>query len=668
MEYPMLTLNSGNWPGHQYVIAHEVGHNWFFGMVGNNETYRASLDEGFTQWLTALSLKKLSNQDFYNNNVDKNVVFNSYMYHAAGDNNATLNVHSDYYNSAERHGGGYGQVYFKTATMLYNLQYVLGDDLFKTAIQNYFEQWKYRHPYWEDFRNSVIHYTKTDLNWFFDEWIETTKVIDYKVGKVKYEGDKSIVTLKRKGRMQMPLDIEVTYKDGGKELFYIPNTYFIKKDIGSIKPTWIGWDLLNQDYKLEIRDSRKVKNIIIDPSGRLADINRLNNSKQMPQSLSFSKFRQPVENYSKYSWTWQPNIWYNAIDGIKIGLDFNGTYYANKHVFKSTVWLNTGIGSRNNFSPSLPISFKANYENNVGNNLSWSIQSRLLDGLSWQQIGIKKETDKLSCHIFIKSLLRKSDNDINYLIYSNLWLKNSFNNTLNITVNRPINVQNGNAILSINTRGSYLLSDYNYASLNAIFLRNFNWKNINFRTRFFGQTGTGNFAPESKLMVAGANNEEMMENAFMRSVGFTPTTWEGYSNTFNHLHYGGGLNLRGYSGYAVTNGNEQNPYTIYSGTTGFSTNIEIDFTNRIRVKKKSNNLKLNTYLFGDAGWLRNGNLTTGFRADAGIGLASTLLFKKYNNVLPLVLRADFPLFVNRIPASEQDYFAFRYVLGISRAF
>ena len=53
MEYPMLTLDGGNWPGHQYVIAHEVGHNWFFGMVGNNETYRACLDEGFTQFLTA---------------------------------------------------------------------------------------------------------------------------------------------------------------------------------------------------------------------------------------------------------------------------------------------------------------------------------------------------------------------------------------------------------------------------------------------------------------------------------------------------------------------------------------------------------------------------------------------------------------------------------------
>ena len=63
----------------------------------------------------------------------------------------------------------------KTAAMLYNLQYVLGDELFLNAMKNYFETWKIAHPYNEDFRNSIIQYTKVDLNWFFDQWLESTK-------------------------------------------------------------------------------------------------------------------------------------------------------------------------------------------------------------------------------------------------------------------------------------------------------------------------------------------------------------------------------------------------------------------------------------------------------------------------------------------------------------
>jgi aminopeptidase N len=69
------------------------------------------------------------------------------------------------------HGGGYGHVYYRTATMLDNLQYVLGDEMFLGAMQHYFNQWKIAHPYYEDFRASIIQYTKSDLNWFFDQWI-----------------------------------------------------------------------------------------------------------------------------------------------------------------------------------------------------------------------------------------------------------------------------------------------------------------------------------------------------------------------------------------------------------------------------------------------------------------------------------------------------------------
>src|SRR5690606_23935880 len=162
----------------------EVGHNWFFGMVGSNETYRAALDEGFTQFLTAWALEKIDGPEIVKNKpssryVEKftkpeyardSRVFMGYLYDAVKFDETTLNTHSDDFGGALRHGGGYRNVYYKTATMLYNLQYVLGDSLFQDAMKNYFNTWKIAHPYWEDFKNSVIQFTGVDLNWFFDQW------------------------------------------------------------------------------------------------------------------------------------------------------------------------------------------------------------------------------------------------------------------------------------------------------------------------------------------------------------------------------------------------------------------------------------------------------------------------------------------------------------------
>ena len=59
MEYPMITLDSGQDPTYRGLLAHEIAHMWFYGQVGSNETYRASLDEGFTQFLTAWGLNKI---------------------------------------------------------------------------------------------------------------------------------------------------------------------------------------------------------------------------------------------------------------------------------------------------------------------------------------------------------------------------------------------------------------------------------------------------------------------------------------------------------------------------------------------------------------------------------------------------------------------------------
>mgnify|MGYP001487766993 CR=1 FL=1 len=99
----------------------------------------------------------------------------AYIRDATKFNDPQLNTHSDDFSSALGHGGGYRHVYYKTAAMLYNLEYVLGEELFLKAMQHYFHKWKMAHPYFDDFREAIVEYTKVDLNWFFDQWMETTK-------------------------------------------------------------------------------------------------------------------------------------------------------------------------------------------------------------------------------------------------------------------------------------------------------------------------------------------------------------------------------------------------------------------------------------------------------------------------------------------------------------
>ena len=121
----------------------------------------------------------------------------------------------------------------KQQFLLYNLQYVLGDETFLKAMKNYFETWKIAHPYTEDFRNSIIQFTRVDLNWFFDQWLETEKRIDYGVTHKN-----NTVTFTRYGRMQMPIDFTVTANDGKTYDYHIPNHWFIKKTNSIILEKW----------------------------------------------------------------------------------------------------------------------------------------------------------------------------------------------------------------------------------------------------------------------------------------------------------------------------------------------------------------------------------------------------------------------------------------------
>ena len=57
------------------------------------------------------------------------------------------------------------------------------------------------------------------------------------------------------------------------------------------------------------------------------------------------------------------------------------------------------------------------------------------------------------------------------------------------------------------------------------------------------------------------------------------------------------------------------------------------------------------------------------KMDAGIGTILKIKgFRPLNTVKPINVRIDFPLFLNKIPNIEEDYFKFRWVIGLNRSF
>jgi aminopeptidase N len=690
MEYPMLTLDGGLSPGYYGLFAHEVGHNWFFGMVGNNETYRASLDEGFTQFLTNWAMtdifgevKPTTKNPFPTPRMDQTVYW-GYLRDAMKWEDMPLNTHSDDFNSGLHHGGGYAHVYYKTATMLYNLQYVLGDELFKGAMQHYFDQWKMAHPYFEDFRNSITQYTQTDLNWFFDQWMETTKRIDYKVGRVKkVNGDSLEITFKRKGEMQMPIDFTVISKDGKRADYVIPNTWFVKETQATILPKWTGWGKLNPKYTATVKSPGKFANVMIDTSYRLADAYQVDNDWRQKPIQYLDKGKSLPTNRRKATLGYRPDIWYNSVDGVKAGIHYEGNYANTTDFISSTLWYNTELANDYRGSHDELLSLTMQTRKLLARKTYALVDLRFLDGLFYFKFGFEFAYKRSTIEIYFKSLERIQNTSLDYLLFPTEWNADKANNSINLVQRLPYQYRFGNGEIKHGLRASFL-SDYDYSSYFIQVINEHRLGKFDLRTRLFGQVMQGsNIAPESRLFVAGANPEELMDNKFLRSRGFVPTDWLGYGNTVNHFQQGGGLNIRGYAGYLMPREVNGQQAFLYRGLSGTSVNAELDFDRLVNWKpgKMAKYFKLDMYLFGDAGILYNtflageiGNTSnaytnTGLLACAGAGTAFTI--KKWGNMdkaKPLTIRFDMPFVLSNTPFVEDQFVKFRFVMGISRSF
>lgn len=703
MEYPMLTLDSDEEPGYRSLFMHEIGHNWFFGMVGNNETYRAMLDEGFTQFIETVGMGRVG-EDTLVETQSRNayvrlhtdpvlacdrLTYNSYMHAAVRNELPPINTHSDEFSKLPT---GYRMVYYKTSTMLFNLRYVLGDSLFDAALRHYFAQWKFKHPYIEDFRQSFISFTHVDLNWFFDQWIDTGKRLDYAVKGVKHRNADAgqRIHFRRKGDMQMPIDFTVTANDGKSYPFHIPNNWFVKSTAATVLPRWIGFDELKRDYYADVNIPSGIADVRIDTSYRLGDANMLNNSLRFPFTSRFDSHIANRPDWRNYEGFVRPDLWYNGFDGVKAGVHFNGNYLRYKHQVWFTAWLNTGLGQHLpgdavNTAYN-PISFNFRYENGIGNLLNGSsvfVAARLLDGLEQYEGGFNWNIPFTSTSLYsnVKFMLRRDSTDLIYLPYPDRWEVHALNSTWNTGMEHRYDWRKGHGSLGLEVRTAGIGAQSPFAQVAATAKNSTRIGKLGLRTRLFAQYGSGTTPRESQLYLASASPEDMMDNKYVRSIGIVPYDWLGYGAGVNHFQQGGGLGLRGYAGYlAPEDIGDGNTVLTYAGNTGAALNAELDLDGLVRFRpgKLADYLHLDVYLFGDVG-------TMGYRtttdlgtpeiklalphSDAGAGAALTIKrFGPLDNIKPLTIRFDMPLVLSAIPAGESEHLVFRWVVGIGRSF
>lgn len=177
MEYPNLVLISDSlekYEDYTNTIIHEIGHQWFYGMVGNNEYNYGWLDEGLTEYITNC---------FYKQNPQYNVVYDEVISNAESAYGLFVQIYTSVYGdvdtSMNRRLNEYTtepeyvyMAYVKGMLLFDNLQTILGEKTFNKALQTYFREYKGKNATPNDIIRVFEKCSHKNLKSFFSSWID----------------------------------------------------------------------------------------------------------------------------------------------------------------------------------------------------------------------------------------------------------------------------------------------------------------------------------------------------------------------------------------------------------------------------------------------------------------------------------------------------------------
>lgn len=236
MEYPMIA-NVETTSEIDYlkaVIIHEVGHNWFQGVLANNERLNPWLDEGINSYYE----KRASEATNTRNEGFLETISSKKIGHFLGLNELPKNPLARYGILMQQRLGrfqperlaseklslfNYGLGVYEGITMDFNvLEKYIGKEKLNAIIKAYFEEFKFRHVSENDFIHFFQNASGDDLSWFFDGLLNSEKRLDLSIKKVVKKEGNFEVHLKNKGDISVPFSISLKKSNEIKNTIWFP--------------------------------------------------------------------------------------------------------------------------------------------------------------------------------------------------------------------------------------------------------------------------------------------------------------------------------------------------------------------------------------------------------------------------------------------------------------
>ena len=215
MEYPTLITSDGPWytPGPvlvpEIVAVHELGHQWFYGLVATNEAAWPFLDEGLNQFAETDAMAKWQGPGSAARIGGLQVGDDAIQ--AVSSNRAAQDEPVAQPASAFSTGANYGRlVYSRTAAVLDTLRRVYGDDAVLGALGRYTRRFRFQHPGPEQLLGVFAEAMGTQVAATLRAALFEKGWVDYVVEDVRDDS----VLVRRRGTLSFPVDVELVFEDG----------------------------------------------------------------------------------------------------------------------------------------------------------------------------------------------------------------------------------------------------------------------------------------------------------------------------------------------------------------------------------------------------------------------------------------------------------------------